>query len=329
MGAPVPVASIDFTQHETRHLWFSVKDGYLTHRGEYEHKFQRLFSKTVGRNAIATSSGTGALHCALLALGIGRGDEVIVPTLTFGATAAVVVHCGAKPVFVDGVPMDWEAVKKAVTKRTKAIIPVHIYGERCEFEDIGIPIIEDACEALGYVEPKGTYAAYSFYGNKVISCGEGGMLVGDDLTKAGLYRNGGFTEDYDCLVAGLNYRMTNMQAAIGFAQLERLKEILDKRNRSLAVYQNLLEGFGKWLFVAKTSDPRSLAAHLKKHGIETRPVFKPLHLSQAYNQVGYFPKAVEFWKTGLCLPTGSHVTEQQAKYIAKLVREHERISEAA
>jgi len=326
---PIPLAKPDFGQNETRHLWFAVKDGYLTHRGEYERKFERLFTKTTGKPSLATSSGTGALHCALLALGIGRGDEVIVPTLTFGSTASVVVQVGAKPVFVDGVPMDWELVKKAVTKKTKAIIPVHIYGERCHFEDIGIPIIEDSCEALGYVEPTGTFAAYSFYGNKVITCGEGGMLVGNDLVRAAQFRDGGFDADYDMSVAGLNYRMTNMQAAIGFAQLERLKELLEKRNKVVATYQKWIEGFGKWLFVAKTHNPKALQEHLKKHGIESRPVFKPLHLTHAFNQVGYFPKAVEFWKTGLCLPTGTHVSESQAAMIAKLVREHERISQAA
>lgn len=328
MESSIPLARPDLTQHETRHLWFSIKDGYLTHRGEYERKFERLFTKKTGKPSLATSSGTGALHCALLALGVGRGDEVILPTMTFGATASVVVAVGAKPVFVDGVPMDWELAKKAVTKRTKAIIPVHIYGERCHFEDIGIPIIEDSCEALGYVEPTGTFAAYSFYGNKVITCGEGGMLVGD-IDRARLFRNGGFDENYEMAVAGLNYRMTNMQAAIGFAQLERLGEILEKRNKCVSVYKEMLEGFGNWLFVAKTHDKESLAAHLRARGIETRNVFKPLHLTQAFNQVGYFPKALEFWRTGLCLPTGTHVTEKQAHVIAKLVREHERISKAA
>ena len=318
-----PLAKPDLTNHEMQALWLSVRDGYLTHRGDYERKFEKLFSKTVRRDALATSSGTGALHLALLALGVGRGDEVILPTLTFGSCASVVVQVGAKPVFVDGFPMNWELAKKAVTKRTKAIMPVHLYGERCHFEDIGIPVIEDCCEALGYVEPTGTFAAYSFYGNKVITSGEGGMLVGN-ISSAKAFRDGGFDEQYEMAVAGLNYRMTNMQAAIGFAQLERLDEILEKRNKVVAKYREIIEGTGKWLFVAKTKNPSSLAAHLIKHGIETRPVFKPLHLTQAFNHVGYFPEAVEFWKTGLCLPTGTHVTETQATVIAKLVREHER-----
>ncbi len=323
MVTPVALACPDLGQNETRHLWNSIRDGYLTHRGEYERKFEKLFGKRVGKDALATSSGTGALHCALLALGVGRGDEVILPTLTFGSCASVVVQVGARPVFVDGFPMNWELVKKAVTKRTKAIMPVHLYGERCHFEDIGIPTIEDCCEALGYVAPTGTFAAYSFYGNKVITSGEGGMLVGN-VAKAYQFRDGGFDENYDMAVAGLNYRLTNMQAAIGYAQLERLDEILEKRNKVLDIYQKIVEGTGKWLFVAKTKNPSSLAAHLKQHGIETRPVFKPLHLSQAFNQVGYFPEAVNFWKTGLCLPTGAHVSEVQATTIAKLVREHER-----
>lgn len=318
-----PVAKPDLTQHELRHLYKAVDSGYLTHRGEYEGKFERLFSKTVSRQAMATSSGTGALHIALLSLGIGRGDEVIVPDLTFGATASVVVNVGARPVLVDGVPMNWEKVKRAITARTKAIIPVHIYGERCHFEDIGIPIIEDSCEALGYVEPTGTMAAYSFYGNKVITSGEGGMLVGyNERSKS--FRDGGFTDTYDMVCCGLNYRMTNMQAAIGYAQLERLDDILKARNIALGVYNDMLDGFGKWLFVAKTKNPASLAAHLKKHDIESRPVFMPLHLTKAFQNGGSFPESVKFWKTGLCLPTGTHVTKDRANFIAKKVQEHER-----
>lgn len=323
MGASIPVASTDFTDHEVRHLYRSVSKGYLTHRGEYEHKFEKVFAKLVKRGAIATSSGTGALHIALQSLGVGRGDEVILPTLTFGGCASVVVAVGARPVFIDGFPMNWELAKKAVTKRTKAIMPVHLYGERCHFEDIGIPIVEDCCEALGYVEPTGTLAAYSFYGNKVITTGEGGMLVGD-IEKARAFRDGGFDADYEMTHPALNYRMTNMQAAVGFAQMERLPEILARRNKVLDVYQKRLKGVGKWLFVAKTRDPKSLAATLKKHGIETRPVFKPLHLTQAFNQVGYFPEAVNFWKTGLCLPVGTHLSDIDAVRISNIVSEHER-----
>jgi perosamine synthetase len=323
-----PVAKPDLTQHETRHLYKAIESGYLTHRGEYEGKFERLFSKTVSRPAMATSSGTGALHIALLSLGIGRGDEVIVPDFTFGATASVVANVGAKPILVDGVPMDWNKVKQAITRRTKAIIPVHIYGERCHFEDVGIPIIEDSCEALGYVEPTGTMAAYSFYGNKVITSGEGGMLVGYNERSKG-FRDGGFTEDYDMHCFGLNYRMTNMQAAVGFAQLERLQEILNARNAGVSVYKDMLDGMGKWMFVAKTRNPESLAAHLKQRGIESRPVFKPLHLTKAFEFHGSFPESVKFWKTGLCLPTGTHVTKEHAHFIAKQVLEHERFSQAA
>jgi perosamine synthetase len=321
----ISLSKPDLTKLETQHLYKAIESGYLTYRGEYVGRFERLFQKTVLRPSLATSSGTGALHVALLALGIGRDDEVIVPTLTFGTCASVVIAVGATPVFVDGVPMNWDAVKKAVTRKTKAIMPVHIYGEKCHFEDIGIPVVEDCCEALGYVEPTARMSAYSFYANKVITCGEGGMLVGD-IEDAKGFRDGGFAEDYDMLYPGLNYRLTNLQAAIGYAQLGRLKELLDKRAIGLQVYKDMLKGFGKWLFVVKTKDPRGLAEHLKKNDIETRPVFKPLHLSRSFESKGRFPQAEEFWKTGLCLPTGSHITEQDAKTIAKLVLEYERRS---
>lgn len=323
----IALSKPDLTQEETRHIWLAMQSGYVTHRGEYEGKFERLFSKTVSRPALATSSGTGALHIALLSLGVGRGDEVVLPTLTFGATAAVVVQVGAKPVFVDVTDnycMDWYKACEVMNRKTKAIIPVHLYGERCEFDSrCGIPIVEDSCEALGYVEPTADFAAYSFYGNKVITTGEGGMLVGN-IENSRKWRDGGFNADYEMVCAGLNYRMSNISAAIGYAQLTRLNEILDKRKKCLDVYNEHLKGRGKWLFVVDCENPRSLAEHLKKHGVETRPVFKPLHLTEAFKSPKVFPVAERLWSRGLCIPTGSHVSPNEAKQICKLITDHER-----
>ena len=317
------LAQPDIGISEWRNIHQAFQSGYLTHRGEWEAKFEMLFHKRFGRKALATSSGTAALHIALLSCGIGHGDEVILPVLTFGGAAAVVRQVGAKPVFVDvkdDYCMNWELALKAHTRKTKAIIPTHLYGERCEFWATGVKVIEDSCEALGYVDPStADFTAYSFYGNKVITTGEGGMLLGNADRR---YRDGGFTQDYDMEVAGLNYRMTNMQAAIGCAQFSRLSELLSKRNKVVETYKKYINGIGKWLFVIQVEDPKDLSKYLSKHGIEARPVFKPLHLTQAFKCEGSYPVSERLWKHGLCLPVGTHIKESDAIMIAKLVRDY-------
>jgi perosamine synthetase len=198
--------------NERKYLLDAFDSGWLTHRGSYEERFERAFSKYCGLPALATSSGTGALHLALLSNGIGPGDEVILPALTFGATASVVLAVGAKPVFVDVEDNACMAdFRHAVTRRTAAVMPVNLYGESVSEEihqtakDLGLKVIEDNCEGLGFVSPRGDVSAYSFYANKVMTTGEGGMLVGN-LGLAEQYRNGGFDSDYYHEVPGLNYR---------------------------------------------------------------------------------------------------------------------------
>jgi perosamine synthetase len=321
----IPLAKPDLSGSERKYLLDAFDSGYLTHHGEYEDKFEREFGKWIGRPALATSSGTGALHVALLSLGINRGDEVILPALTFGATASVVVQVGARPVFVDVDPesfgINWAHAGRKINRRTRAIISVHLYGEDCGIEDFGVPVIEDACEALGIVPPRGHSTAYSFYGNKVITTGEGGMLVGN-LGNARKFRDGGFTQDYDMEVAGLNYRMTNLQAAVGLAQLERIDDLVKVRLANARRYREALKGRGKWLFVAECPNPVSLAQHLRASGVDSRPVFRPLHLTKAFRCEGKFKHAERIWETGLCLPTGPHLTQQQQEKIIGLVDGH-------
>lgn len=324
MAASIPLACPDLTGNERKYLLDAFDSGYLTHQGSYEDRFEAEFGRWIGRPALATSSGTGALHIALLSLGVGPGDEVVVPVLTFGATASVVVQCGAKPVFVDvcdNFGINWEHAKKKITRRTKAVLSVHLYGEDAGYEDLGVPVVEDACEALGIVEPRGHCSAYSFYGNKVISTGEGGMLVGN-LGNARKYRDGGFTSGYDMEVAGLNYRMTNLQAAVGCAQLERIDALVANRLESAARYAANLPGRGKWLFVTETPNPVTLQERLRKCGVDSRPVFKPLHLTQAFRTDGKFRKAEEIWTTGLCLPTGPHLTKTEQEKVIEIVALH-------
>lgn len=323
LGAPVfiPLAKPDLSGNERKYLLEAFDSGYLSHQGAFEDRFEQEFSKWIGKESIATSSGTAALHLALLSMGIGRGDEVIVPTMTFGATASVVHHVGAWPILVDAdVGIDWDQVRARINYRTKAIIVVHLYGEKCEIpEDIKVPIIEDSCEAL-WIRPR-NIGCYSFYGNKVITTGEGGMLVGADPI-ARQYRDGGFDSEYSMAVPGLNYRLTNLQAAVGVAQLERADDLIAKRLRNAAYYKQRLLGYGRWLFVARTENPAALQQHLKDNGVDSRPVFKPLHLSPAFKTEGHFPKAMDMWKNGLCLPTGPHIDEPQLKRIVELIHEH-------
>lgn len=328
MEAFIPLACPDLQGNERKYLLEAFDSGYLSHQGAFEDRFEKEFSEWIGKSSIATSSGTAALHLALLSMGIGAHHEVIVPSMTFGATASVIHHVGASPVLVDGdCAIDWEQVRKNINFRTKAIMVVHLYGEKTEIpDDIKVPIIEDSCEAL-WIRPR-NIGCYSFYGNKVITTGEGGMLVGADES-ARLFRDGGFDSEYDMEVPGLNYRLTNLQAAIGCAQLERADSLIAQRLQNAAFYRQRLDGFGKWLFVVRTPDPQGLQGHLKANGVDSRPVFKPLHLSQAFQAKGYFPKAEAMWKTGLCLPTGPHVTREQQEKIIGLIDGYRNIRSAS
>jgi perosamine synthetase len=327
VGSFIPLARPDLTGNELKYLTECIETGYVTHAGRFERDFEKAFSERFKTPCIATSSGTGALHLGLLSLGIGPGDEVLLSSFTFGATASVVLAVGAKPVFVDirrdTWGMDQNRVLACLNKRTRAILPTHIYGEDAgDFSQFGIPVVEDACESLGMVPIRGRMAAYSFYGNKVITTGEGGMLCGD-FGNAKDYRDGGFDRDYRNTVPGLNYRMSNMQAAVGLAQLERFDDLLDRRLKNAEIYSKSLRGRGKWLFVAEVNNPREVASKLKERGIETRPVFTPLHRSPAFRVYakGNYKVSESIWERGICLPTGPHVTPQQAEQIAEAVRE--------
>lgn len=334
MATFVPLACPDLTGNERRYLNECIDTGYVTHAGRFERDFEQAFAKRFNTTALATSSGTGALHLALLSLGVGPGDECIVPALTFGATASVVLAVGAKPVFVDIDPATWGMDKNrlvgVLTKRTRAILPVHLYGEDAgDFRQFGIPVVEDACEALGMVPIRGHLAAYSFYGNKGLTTGEGGMLCGE-LGNAEDWRDGGFDASYRNIVPGLNYRMSNMQAAVGLAQLERFDELLDSRLKNAARYAEQLPGKGKWLFCVEAENPHALQAHLKENGVDSRPVFTPLHLSPAFRAYakGKYKVAEQVWVNHLALPTGPHLQQEQQERVIHLVSHYLRRSAA-
>ena len=196
-----------------------------------------------------------------------------------------------------------------------------LYGrDQGDFRQFGIPVIEDNCEALGMLPMRGQMTCFSFYGNKVITTGEGGMLCGD-FGRAADWRDGGFDSDYRHDLPGLNYRMSNLQAAVGLAQLERFDELLEMRLANARHYSEALRGFGKWLFCVETKNPRLLQGYLRERGVESRPIFTPLHLCPAFRQYakGKYKVSEEVWSTHLALPTGPHVSQDDITKIVELV----------
>jgi perosamine synthetase len=227
--------------------------------------------------------------------------------------------------------LDKHRLLGVLNKKTRAIIPVHLYGEDAgDFTQFGIPVIEDACESLGMVPIRGQMAAFSFYGNKVITTGEGGMLCGD-FGNAKDYRDGGFDQEYRNTVPGLNYRMSNLQAAVGLAQIERFDDLLALRLRNTSLYAAGLPGRGKWLFCVESEDPCGLQRFLKQHKVETRPVFTPLHRSPAFRVYakGRYRVSDEVWSRHLSLPTGPHVSPEQVEKIIGLIHEFKQLHESS
>jgi perosamine synthetase len=255
------------TDLEVRYAADAAANGWGDQCYAYINRFEDLFRRHLGVNfAIATSSCTGALHMGMAALGIGPGDEVIMADTNWIATAAPVVHLGAKPVFVDILPDSWcldpALAEAAITPRTKAIIAVHLYGNLCEMDRLlaigrkhGIPIIEDAAEAIGSVwhgkraGSMGRFGVFSFHGTKTLTTGEGGIFVTDDpdlyeqvLTLSNHGRARGQTRQFWPEVVGFKYKISNLQAAIGCAQMERIDELVGRKREILATYKASLAG---------------------------------------------------------------------------------------
>ncbi len=317
----------------------------------------RLFESKLGEylkvgHVICTSSGTTALHLALAALGIGPGDEVLVPDLTYVATANAVKYCGAKVVLVDIDPKTWcmdlDEARRKINENTKAIIPVHLYGMACDMTEIlrmaqahGLLIVEDAAEGFTHTHAGrqlGTFGAagvFSFYGNKILTTGEGGAVATDSEALAKrLYHLRGQAMDPDRRFfhndVGFNYRMTDLQASVGIGQMKHLDEMISARNEIFMHYWECLKDYGTapsfsfdvapWLFTfipTSTGKTREqLMQALAEAGIETRPAFVPLHRMPMYR--GHdedFPVACSVGDAGLSLPTYADLTEMQVDYI--------------
>ncbi|HEX2826078.1 MAG TPA: DegT/DnrJ/EryC1/StrS family aminotransferase [Burkholderiales bacterium] len=349
-----PVAEPDIGALEERYLLDAFRSGWISSLGEYIGRFEQSFAAFCGaEHGVAVSNGTVALQLALLAAGVGPGDEVIVPPLTFVATASAVRHVGAVPVFADCEPdigtLDAREVEKALSARTKAIVPVHLYGHPADMDPImaiardrNLVVIEDAAEAHGalYKGRKvggiGHIATFSFYGNKIITTGEGGMVVTADARVASRIR---FLKDHAMDPArrywhpevGYNFRMTNLQAAVGCAQLERFEEITSKRQRVQDAYRSRLESSGTmainpakawarpvpWLVcgvLARDSRPRDeFAAELRKRGIDSRPYFGLISDMPPYASAAGgadFPVARDLSLRGLNLPSSTALDDR-------------------
>ena len=361
MESLIRVAQPRLIGNETKYVLDCLESGWISSVGDYVERFEKHFAEFAGTQfAASCSNGTVALHLALLAIGVGPGDEVIVPTLTYIATANAVRYCGATPIFVDSendtMNLDPTKVKLAISPKTKAVIAVHLYGHPADIyslklicDPLNIRIVEDAAEAHGssignaIVGSLGDVATFSFYGNKIITTGEGGMITTNSSEidqKVRLLKGQGQDPDrrYWFSTIGYNYRLTNVAAAIGLAQLENIDTHLDDRRRIAAEYEHLLGPIGeliqlpttregyvnvKWLFTVVLGPEVSikrdeLIDELSKKGIETRPVFYPMHhMPPFFDQTLSFPVAERLSYNGISLPTHGDLTQSDIEFVSK------------
>lgn len=358
----LPLAKPFINGQEERYVKKALMSGWISSRGEFIDKFESSFAKYCGaKYGISVSNGTVGLHLALKALGVGDGDEVIVPSLTFVATANAVVYCGAKPVFIDINENDWcidpEKIEENISNRTKAIIAVHLYGHPADMRAIlsiakrhKLSVIEDAAEAHGAdikgkkVGSFGDIAVFSFFGNKIITTGEGGMLVTNNKKlheKATLLKNHGMDQKkkYWHPVIGFNYRMTNLQAAVGLAQVEKLGRILREKERIFKTYNKLFLGFKEvilapkkkgvgdvcWLYSILIKNPRKrdgLIKHLSKKGIESRPFFYPIEEMPPYKKRKICPVSLKISRMGINIPSATDMSNKDIERVVCEVKKY-------
>ena len=370
-GKMIPVCIPFIGEKELEYVFDCIKTNWISSKGKYVEEFERGFAEYCGcKYGVSTTSGTTALHLALASIGVGKGDEVIVPAFTMISTVFAVVYCGAKPVLVDAEPETWNIdvskIEEKITDRTKVIIPVHIYGHPCDMDPImkiaeehDLYVVEDAAEAHG-AEYKGRkvggighIGCFSFYANKIITTGEGGMIVTNDeeiAEKAKSLKDLAFSKERRFLHTdlGFNYRMTNIQAAIGLAQLERIDELVERRRKNAHLYNELLkdiEGIRLpiekewaknvyWMYSILVEDKfgmsrDELMSELEKKGIETRTFFIPMHVQPVFQNMGLFkgeryPVAEELARKGLYLPSSSGLSREEIEHICDEIRKIKR-----
>jgi perosamine synthetase len=355
----IPIAEPEIGEEELRNVTEAVKSGWVSSKGPFIEEFENSFSKYIGTEyGIVTSNGTTALHLALVALGIGKGDKVLVPSLDFISVANAVTLTGAKPIFLDSHPDYWcldpSKIVERLDKQTKAIIAVHLYGHPCDMDKIvkiaadhDLNLLEDCAEAHGaeYRNKKtgsfGIISCFSFYGNKIITTGEGGICLTDDrklAEKMKILRDHGMNPDrkYWHDVIGFNYRMTNLQAAIGVAQLRKIDHLIERKRTIARLYAEQLKELPAvtpapempwaknvyWLYSVLVEETlrNKLIDIFEKQGIEVRPFFYPSHILPPYKSSLQLPVAEELSRKGINLPSGFNLSEKHVRRITDLMR---------
>lgn len=363
----IPVNEPLLDGNEKKYLLECIDTGWISSEGPFVERFEQAFARRVGRrHAVAAANGTAALDIAVEALAIGPGDEVILPTFTIISCIHQIVRAGATPVLVDSDPLSWnmdvEQVAAKITPRTKAIMAVHIYGLPVDMDPLlalaerhGLKLIEDASQMLGQTykaRPCGSFgdiSTFSFYPNKHITTGEGGMMATDDeelAERARSLRNLCFQPGKRFVHEhlGWNYRMTNLQAALGLAQLERLDEFVARKRFVGRRYRELLKDVpGLQLPLTKTEfaeniywvfglvldrtlaiDAASAMKRLSLNGVATRPFFWPMHrqpvlLNKGWFEQEHYPVAENLAEQGFYLPSGLALSEGQMEQVADRV----------
>jgi perosamine synthetase len=363
----LPVAEPDLGELEERYVMEAMRSGWVSSMGPFIDRFEKSFANYCGvKHAIALSNGTVALQLALVARGIGPGDEVIVPDLTFVATAAAVKHAGATPVLVDVRESDWNIdpalVTRAITPKTKAIIAVHLFGHPADMDALraiadrhALFLVEDAAESHGArlsgrrAGALGDASTFSFYGNKLMTTGEGGALLTDDDGYAAHVR---FLKDHAMRSekrywhpeVGFNFRMTNIQAALGCAQLERLESMIVQKQQILAWYREALGDVDVrlnprvgaaepvcWLVAATlpvgTSREKrdGVLAQMKSRGVDGRPFFYPMSAMPPYEACvlsrGETHVSASLSERGICMPSSNKLQKSDVERVARALED--------
>lgn len=352
----IPISQPSITPKDIEYVTDAVSSGWVSSLGKYLEIFEEKFARFAGtKYAITTANGTTALHLALAALGIKGGDEVIVPDFTFVATANAVKYTGATVVCADiekeSLCIDPKSIEQAITGKTKAIIPVHLYGHPADMVEIleiarrhGLAVIEDAAEAHGAevlgkrVGSLGNCGVFSFYGNKIITSGEGGMITTDDAEldrRIRVLRDHAMSKEkrywHDML--GFNYRMTNLQAALGVAQLERIDQLIERKREIFASYRQRLSADGRirmnqeakwaknvyWMVCAEVEGldegrRDDLMRRLKERGIDSRPFFYPISDLPMYEKAAT-PVTHGIYAKGINLPSYYDLDDAAIGYV--------------
>jgi len=356
----IPVYQPSLTGNERKYVNECLESTWISSKGKFIGQFETAFAGYLGmRHAATVTNGTVALHLALVTLGIGPGDEVIVPTLTYIASVNAIAYTGATPVFVDSERQSWqmdpEDVRRKITSRTKAILVVHLYGHPCDMaalcaiaKEHNLLLVEDCAESFGalyegrHTGTFGAIAAFSFFGNKTITTGEGGMVVTNDealheralhFKGQGLAKNREYWHD----VVGYNYRMTNICAAIGVAQLEQAADFLARKRQIAEWYRAELKEtpvefhpeaanvrHTYWMcsvLLPRAEDREPVRKALLDEGIETRPLFYPIHSMPMYATPSqHYPVAEDLARRGINLPSYPGLTEENVKSISSVIR---------